>query len=80
MELYIILSIVYGIICGGFSAFVAGTKNRGEIMWFVLGGLFGIFALIAISGVPVQVFSSSASELSSDEIHHKYPMLRNIDK
>jgi hypothetical protein len=40
-------------VCACFSAFVAGQKCRSAGAWFLLGLLFGIFALIAVSGLPV---------------------------
>jgi hypothetical protein len=37
-----------------FSAMVAEEKGRSGFGWFTLGLLFGIFALIAICGMPVR--------------------------
>ena len=58
--------IVQGLICGGFSAFIAGQKNRSSAGWFGLGMLFGIFALIGIAAVPKLSFEKK--ELSTGEI------------
>jgi MFS family permease len=41
-----------GIVCGSFCAFIANEKNRDGLGWFLLGLIFGIFALIAIASVP----------------------------
>ncbi len=40
------------IICAGFSSYIANQKNRSATNWFVLGLLFGIFALISIAAIP----------------------------
>ena len=47
-----IILIITWFICAGFSAYIAGQKNRSVGNWFLVGLLFGIFALIAISAVP----------------------------
>lgn len=46
------LFIIVGAISGGLSADVAGSKGWDSSNWFVLGFLFGPFALIAIAGKP----------------------------
>jgi len=43
-----------GLICGGLSSFVAKSKYRDPGNWFAIGLLFGIFGLIAASGVAAQ--------------------------
>jgi hypothetical protein len=48
MEGIVLAFLVYGVVFGAFSAYVAGTKNRDEAAWFVLGMVFGIVALLAI--------------------------------
>ncbi len=40
--------IVVNIICGGFASFVASTKGREGVSWFLLGCLFGFIALVAV--------------------------------
>ncbi len=45
---------VYCVAFGAFSAFVARSKGRRTVDWFVLGFFFGIFALLAVG------FSESA--------------------
>lgn len=47
--LYYILS---GIIFGGFSAYIAKEKKRDIYLWFFLGFLFSIIALIAVAAIP----------------------------
>lgn len=44
--------LVYGLVCGGLSAFLAGSKYRPQGTWFWVGFLFGVFGLIAAAGVP----------------------------
>lgn len=44
--------IVVWIVCAGFAAFIAKSKNRDPGNWFVLGLLFGVFALIGVAAVP----------------------------
>jgi hypothetical protein len=41
------------LVSAGFSAYVADVKNRNAATWGILGLVFGIFALIAIAGLPV---------------------------
>lgn len=52
MSVYIVILIVVQIACGGFCSFIANSKNRDAGGWFLLGVIFGIFALIAIAAVP----------------------------
>jgi len=44
--------MVVGLVCGGFTAWLALNKDRSVGAWFVLGFLFNIFALIAIAAAP----------------------------
>lgn len=48
METFVLAWFGVGLIIGFFCAFIAQEKNRSG-GWFVLGLLFGIFALIAIA-------------------------------
>lgn len=48
----LMLYTIYGLIFGGFSAFVAREKNRDGLSWAFLGFAFGVIALIAVVGVP----------------------------
>ena len=50
--IYLISYIITGIIFGGFCAFVANEKNRDGAIWFGLGFIFQLVALIALVGVP----------------------------
>ncbi len=50
--LLILLIVMQGIIFGGFAAFVASKKEYDSFIWFMLGFLFSLPALIAIVGVP----------------------------
>jgi hypothetical protein len=46
-------AVVIGwLVCGILTAMVASAKNRSEVGWLVLGFCAGIFALIAIAGMP----------------------------
>lgn len=40
-------------ICAIFTAVIASSRGRNGFGWFVLGALFGIFALIAAAAMPV---------------------------
>jgi hypothetical protein len=44
--------VIGWVVLAFFTAWVAGTKGRGEGAWFVLGLLFGIIALIAVGLAP----------------------------
>ena len=54
--LVILLMVIWGFagwvanIC--FCGMIAGEKNYSEIKWLILGAIFPIIALIAISGLP----------------------------
>jgi len=50
----LVFLIVMGdaLICSGLCAFVGREKGRGEFNWLMLGFFLGIFALIAVAGVP----------------------------
>jgi hypothetical protein len=47
-----IVSVAVWLACGIFSAMVAGRKGRNPLGWLVLNCLGGIFALLAIIGMP----------------------------
>lgn len=40
------------VVAGGFSGWLASEKGRSEIGWMILGGIFGLFALVALAGAP----------------------------
>jgi hypothetical protein len=46
------LFIFIWLVCAGFAAYIATQKNRGAGNWFLLGIVFGIFALFAVMAVP----------------------------
>lgn len=48
----LIYLIVYGVASGVTCGYVASEKNRSTGGWFLLGLLFGVFAMFAIAGVP----------------------------
>jgi len=50
----IIVFIIIGLICGGFCSHVAIAKNLNGKTWGLAGFFFGLFALIAISGMPIK--------------------------
>lgn len=43
---------INGIIFGTFCSFIAKSKNRSALNWFILGFLFSVIALLAIVGLP----------------------------
>lgn len=44
----LVVAVVYGLVCGSFTAMVASSRGRDGVSWFVLGVLFGILALLAV--------------------------------
>lgn len=58
--------IVVWIVCAGFAAFIAKSKNRDPGNWFVLGLLFGVFALIGIAAVPALSQASSTEAIAPE--------------
>src|SRR5712692_8863445 len=50
------------LLCAGCSAYVAAQKNRRAGNWFLLGLVFGIFALIAIAAVLALAHASPGDE------------------
>jgi len=60
--------IFYGIICGVFCGMIASAKNRSGGGWFVAGFWFGIFALIAIAGMPTKAAPNVQVQRPSLEI------------
>jgi hypothetical protein len=48
---FIIGWLGFGILIGGFCAYIAAQKGRSGGAWFFLGLLFGILALVAIAAV-----------------------------
>jgi hypothetical protein len=49
-----VILALYGIIAGGFSAWLASAKGYDGAAWFFLGLLFGLFALMAVGFAPVK--------------------------
>jgi len=50
---FTLIIVIYSVVSAGFSAYIASEKNRDGASWFFTGLFFGLFALIAISAVPV---------------------------
>lgn len=48
----IIVLVVIALFCGITSAAIADAKNRLSMVWFLLGLLFGVFALLVIAVLP----------------------------
>ncbi len=47
--IYVVIAwFIFGIIC----AYIAGTKNRSQFGWFIVGTLLGFLGLIVIAVVP----------------------------
>lgn len=42
---------IYVVVCGGLTAFVANSKGRDGVAWFIIGAVFGVLGLIAAAGV-----------------------------
>lgn len=55
---------IQGAVFGGFCAYIAGTKNRSQFNWFILGGFFSLIALITIAVVPAL---DKAQNLATDK-------------
>ena len=51
-ELLFAAIIIVAIPCAITSAVIASSKGYNSFGWFLLGGVFGVFALIAICAVP----------------------------
>jgi uncharacterized membrane protein YbhN (UPF0104 family) len=54
------LILIQAVICSLFCSFIAGQKNRDSTGWLALGFFFGIFALIAVAGLPLAPVRSDA--------------------
>jgi hypothetical protein len=52
--IWILLVLLYALICAGFSSWLASIKGYGAGAWFGLGFLFGVFALFAIGVAPIK--------------------------
>jgi hypothetical protein len=46
------MTVLFWIIFAVLTAIVANNKNRNTVGWFILGFLFGIFALIVVALLP----------------------------
>ena len=62
MEVFIIVLLGQAIVSAGFCAYLASQKGRDSVVWFFLGLLFGLLALIAIAAVPAQTSPPSGSD------------------
>ncbi len=62
MQTTIFVLIALWTTCAGFAAFIAKSKRRDAVGWFLLGLMFGILALIAIAAVPALAEPQSTSE------------------
>jgi len=48
MMLFKIVQIFLFCAAGGLTAFIAYKKRRSVILWFILGGFFSVFAIVAL--------------------------------
>jgi hypothetical protein len=48
INVILVAAVVYGLVCGSFTAMVASSRGRDGTGWFVLGFLFGLLALLAV--------------------------------
>jgi hypothetical protein len=70
IELFWFLLVVYGVVCGAFSAFVAGEKNYNEASWFFGGFFFGVIGLVAAAGLPMNP-TPSANKSATKQVTPK---------
>jgi hypothetical protein len=62
--MFLFLLLIQGLAFGGFSAYLAGQKNRDAFGWFLLGFIFSILALIAIAASSSLADEKSAAAMS----------------
>ena len=67
----ILASLLFAIICGFFSSFIAKEKNRDSKDWFWLGFLFNIIALLASIAIPVLLKKESTQPAKKSGPNHK---------
>jgi membrane protease subunit (stomatin/prohibitin family) len=58
-----IIFVLYGMVMGGFSGWLASAKGYGGVAWFFLGLVFGIIALLAIGFAPVIKLQAEAADI-----------------
>ena len=49
---YVFIAVIFGVIVGCFTAYVADRKGYSPGAWYWLGFFFGLIALIAVAGLP----------------------------
>jgi hypothetical protein len=78
--IWIFLVLLYALICGGFSCWLASIKGYGMGAWFGLGFLFGVFALFAIGVAPIRKTETKIiSESEKDEFSMPNPIKINVE-
>ena len=63
--------LLFTIICGFFSSFIANEKNRDSKDWFWLGFFFNIIALLALIAVPILPKKESIQPVKKSDSDHK---------
>lgn len=49
MEVFLITSLVFGLIFGFICSSMAGSRNRGAVKWFFLGFFGGLLSMIVLA-------------------------------
>ncbi len=60
-----LLAIAYIVSFGGFCSWLADEKGRDYVIWFFLGAVFGIVALLALIGAPEITVEDKAKAASA---------------
>lgn len=71
---FLLLWIAFAVV----SAIVAGSKGRSAFGWFILGAIFGIFAMILVIVLPSQKVAPVDPNAPSPETHVKCPDCREL--
>lgn len=68
---------IQAVVSAVFCAVVADSKSRSVPLWIVLGFLFGLYALVAIAGLPpLQEKDSLVGEQGSGDRRHREQALK----
>lgn len=72
--------VIVWLVCAGIAAAIAGAKGRGTGNWFVLGCIFGIFAVIVVALLssikPPTVIAGG--EIATEKTHVRCPDCREL--
>jgi hypothetical protein len=67
--------VVHAGVFGSLAAWVAATKGRASGCWFVLGCLFGVFALLAVGFAPAAPDDLVDDETGASDVHPGRPCM-----